>query len=275
MKQKLVILTAFATPLRSGAEACAEEVASALSSEYECTIITAKMRKSLPRHDTYKGVPVIRVGLGCRFDHWLYPFLAPIASRKIHPNIIHGVLETFAGLALYFCKFSCPRAKRVLTMQTTNRKFLKKFIIKSPDVLTAISTPLVEFAKKNGRGDVIHISNGIPLNLIPNIEKVSGRIVFVGRIEKMKGIDTLINAISIVSKSLPDRGISCHIVGGGSQSKSLEELSESLELSDIVKFVGFKKLPDVYTEFAEAEIFCGLSRSEALGNVFLEAQAAG
>ncbi len=27
-------------------------------------------------------------------------------------------------------------------------------------------------------------------------------------------------------------------------------------------------------EYAEAEIFCGLSRSEALGNVFLEAQAA-
>lgn len=33
--------------------------------------------------------------------------------------------------------------------------------------------------------------------------------------------------------------------------------------------------PAVYAEFAAAKIFCGLSRSEALGNVFLEAQAAG
>jgi glycosyltransferase involved in cell wall biosynthesis len=42
-----------------------------------------------------------------------------------------------------------------------------------------------------------------------------------------------------------------------------------------VVFVGFVSVPRVYDEFAQAEVFCGLSRSEALGNVFLEAQAAG
>jgi glycosyltransferase involved in cell wall biosynthesis len=35
------------------------------------------------------------------------------------------------------------------------------------------------------------------------------------------------------------------------------------------------KSSHVAIEYAQAQIFCGLSRSEALGNVFLEAQAAG
>jgi glycosyltransferase involved in cell wall biosynthesis len=42
-----------------------------------------------------------------------------------------------------------------------------------------------------------------------------------------------------------------------------------------VEFLG--RLTDLrlHRQFAEAEIFAGLSRSEALGNIFLEAQAAG
>jgi glycosyltransferase involved in cell wall biosynthesis len=43
----------------------------------------------------------------------------------------------------------------------------------------------------------------------------------------------------------------------------------------VAEFLG--RLTDLrlHRQFAEAEIFAGLSRSEALGNVFLEAQAAG
>jgi glycosyltransferase involved in cell wall biosynthesis len=69
--------------------------------------------------------------------------------------------------------------------------------------------------------------------------------------------------------------IHVRIVGGGSLRRSLEELAEQLHIADRVTFVGFVSVPAVYGEFAAAEIFAGLSRSEALGNVFLEAQAAG
>ncbi len=47
------------------------------------------------------------------------------------------------------------------------------------------------------------------------------------------------------------------------------------KIEDMVKFLGHIPPPDVYKEYAQADLFCGLSRSEALGNVFLEAQAAG
>ena len=42
-----------------------------------------------------------------------------------------------------------------------------------------------------------------------------------------------------------------------------------------MEFVGRVEPYQIAKEYALAEVFCGLSRSEALGNVFLEAQAAG
>lgn len=42
-----------------------------------------------------------------------------------------------------------------------------------------------------------------------------------------------------------------------------------------MRFLGRLTGPLLANEYAEAQIFCALSRSEALGNVFLEAQAAG
>jgi glycosyltransferase involved in cell wall biosynthesis len=66
-----------------------------------------------------------------------------------------------------------------------------------------------------------------------------------------------------------------NIVGDGSQKEILTKLSQDLGITERVHFKGYVAPPDVYKEYAQAEIFCGLSRSEALGNVFLEAQAAG
>ena len=66
----------------------------------------------------------------------------------------------------------------------------------------------------------------------------------------------------------------CILWGDGSERSRLERLAVDLHITDRVKFLGYVAPPAVYKEFAEAEIFCGLSRSEALGNVFLEAQAA-
>ena len=285
MKPRVVILSTFLTPFRSGAEACSEEVAVRLCESYDITIITARLQKSLPKKDTLQGkVAVRRVGFGYGFDKWLFPFLAPLAARRNKPVLIHAVLETFAGLALHFTRILTPRAKRLLTLQTTNRSFLKGAIILSPHKVTAISSALVSIAEGFGRNDVTQIPNGVPLNVIryacEKHKKVPGRIVFVGRLEEMKGIDVLLKAMSRVIvetrlRRVSTHDVTLHIVGDGSERQSLEQLAQELGMQDHVSFLGFMPVPDVYNEFAKAEIFCGLSRSEALGNVFIEAQAAG
>ncbi len=276
MQKKLVILSAFLSPYRSGAEAMVEEVSVRLADEFDITIVTARMSKKLKKCDMLgEKVKIIRVGFGFSFDKWLYPLLAALKAGSLQPDSIHAVLETFAGLALIFCR--C-RARKILTLQTTNRTFLKGMIVRYPDVVTAISTDLVRIATRYGRTDVILIPNGVDLTAIKSacqkVPKDSGRVLFVGRLEAMKGVDILLRAFAQAIKGL-DPSVHLRIVGGGSLLCTLQSLTRELEIDHRVKFTGYMSGPELFAEYAKAEIFVGLSRSEALGNVFLEAQAAG
>ena len=253
-------------------------MAHALADRYDITVVTARLRRDLPQEEEMGKVKVVRVGTGGAIDKWLYPFLAARAAAKLRPDLIHAVLESFAGAALVRCKKTIPSAKRLLTCQSTNTKLLLKRIHDSADRVTAISTALIERAKQFGKKNVQLIPNGISLNEIDRerkrTAKVPGRILFVGRLEPMKGVDTLLRAFSAVLKRDKIDAF-LYIVGDGSQKRTLTRLAKSLKLGDRCRFLGYIAPPEVFREFAEAEIFCGLSRSEALGNVFLEAQAAG
>lgn len=277
VKPRVVLFSAFVSPLRSGAEACAEEVAARLQDRYDITIIAARMRSDLPIDDTLpSGVRVKRVGFGMQMDKWLYPFLAPAAAAAMQPQIIHAVLESFAGLALVFSKNFVPKAKRILTCQSTNTTLFLRAMHRSADVVTAISSVLVERAKGFRRNAVL-IPNGIRVAELQAAkeERVPGRILFVGRLEPMKGVDTLLEAFAVMVRRAHHDSVHLRIVGDGSERARLERQAADLGIADRVTFVGKVAHDAVAHEYAQAEIFCGLSRSEALGNVFLEAQAAG
>ena len=153
--------------------------------------------------------------------------------------------------------------------------------MRTPDRVTAISKHLVDQAATLGRKDAMLIPNGVPYHQLreaaKKFPKVPGRILFVGRLESVKGVDVLLRAFMPLVRD-PHQDVptmQLRIVGGGSLRAELENLSEQLNLSQWVKFCGRLDGDALNREYAEAEIFCGLSRSEALGNVFLEAQAAG
>lgn len=298
MPRRIVILSAFVTPFRSGAEACVEEVSSRLQDDFDIAIVTARLRRDLPYLDHLSsGVKVWRVGFGYTFDKWLFPFLAPFAVRALKPDLIHAVLESYAGLAMMISKRLLPHIQHILTCQSTNTTFLVRAMHKSADVVTVISSVLLERAAQCKK-EVVLIPNGISLDRINHAllhrPKIDGRILFVGRLEKMKGVDTLLTAFAKLREREDTshenekiRGTSderdnskletihLRIVGDGSQRKHLEQLAHDLKITDRVTFVGRVSSEKVADEFAQASIFCGLSRSEALGNVFLEAQAAG
>ena len=270
MKERIVILSAFLSPHRSGAEACTEEVALELAARYDITIVTARLQRSLPRRDSLRRqVPVLRVGFGCRFDKWFFPFLAPIAAMRLQPDIIHAVLESYAGAALMLCRIF-TKAKTILTCQSTNTKLLVRTMHRFPHKITVISSVLKKRAERFGRGDAVLIPNGLRLSDVPQREKILGRMLFVGRLESMKAVDVLLNAL----KELPTH-VHLRIAGDGSLRSTLQRQAVTLDIAERVEFLGYIPIPDVYDEFARAAVFCSPSRSEAFGNVFLEAQAAG
>lgn len=250
----------------------------ALRERYDITIVTARMRRDLPPRSFLAGdIPVVRVGLGCPFDKWLYPFLAARVCARSRPQIVHAILESYAGAALILCRWFCPSAKRILTCQSTNTTRLLKLMHRAAHRVTAISSVLVTRAQSFGRSDIVLIPNGTPLRLIRaacvHDAKVPGRILFVGRLEPMKGVDVLIAAYANLLPLLREKTM-LSIVGEGGERAALERLAQQQGIADRVRFSGSLSGSALYQQYAQAEIFCGLSRSEALGNVFLEAAAA-
>jgi len=276
--KRVVIFSAFLTPFRSGAEACAEEVPPLLQDTYDFVIITARMQRSLPKHDHLSsGIPVLRVGFGVKADKWLFPLLAPLAARRFDPHLIHAILESYAGLALVVARFLSPKAARLLTLQSTNTALFLRLIHHSAHQITAISQTLVDRAITFGCPDATLIPNGIHYHALQEATKkypdVPGRILFVGRLEPMKGVDTLLDVFARVHAGFPNAQL--HLVGDGTLRTKLWRQANALGIVKAVTFLGYLPPLGVAREFAEAEIFCALSRSEALGNVFLEAQASG
>jgi len=112
---------------------------------------------------------------------------------------------------------------------------------------------------------------------IPHDKKL---LLFVGRIEPLKGIHTLFDAFVLLKQNYPADAekIILHVVGGDVQEEAIEQLkqqSHSLNLQDIIQFVGAQphdKLPNYYNA---AEALIMPSDYESFGMVALEAMACG
>jgi glycosyltransferase involved in cell wall biosynthesis len=97
-------------------------------------------------------------------------------------------------------------------------------------------------------------------------------LLYVGRLEKIKGLDLLLKAMVFVKKELPN--VFLHIIGEGSQKKIFKNLSESLNLKEI-KFYGKILRSRVQPYMLAADIVVVPSRYEAFGIVALEAMSCG
>ncbi|HEY8945867.1 MAG TPA: glycosyltransferase family 4 protein, partial [Polyangiaceae bacterium] len=107
---------------------------------------------------------------------------------------------------------------------------------------------------------------------LPNIERNTRRILYIGEVSRAKGVDVLIRAFAIVKKSVPDAEL---LIGGKTNKDQplLEELSRSLELRDI-EFKGFIPEAELASYYASAAVMVFPSRY-GFGLSSLEAMACG
>lgn len=101
-------------------------------------------------------------------------------------------------------------------------------------------------------------------------EKNIPTILAVGRLEKEKSYETLINAFAILIKNIDSRLI---ILGDGKERSELQFLIDKLSLSDKITLKGFVDNPHEY--MVRSSVFVLSSVSEGLGNVLIEALGAG
>lgn len=97
------------------------------------------------------------------------------------------------------------------------------------------------------------------------------KIVTVSRLYKQKNIGMLINAFAKIVQTHPE--YSLEVYGDGPLKEELEDMCESLKVSDKVHFEGFCK--DVHDRISNAELFVLSSDYEGMSNAMLEAIAMG
>lgn len=109
-------------------------------------------------------------------------------------------------------------------------------------------------------------------------------IMFAGRIEPLKGIDTLIQAMALIRHRCPDvmENTCVAIIGGDPWADSLDAemarlqtMREELGINDLVLFLGAKDQDVLPNYYAAAEMVVMPSHYESFGMVALEAMAMG
>ena len=149
------------------------------------------------------------------------------------------------------------------------------------DALIAVSEAAQEFASRWFPGDYTIIPNGIELERFgSNVcrtrpERQVVTILFVGRLEKRKGFETLLKAFIRLKSS--NRLVRLQVVGPIDNQKRqfYERMARSRGVTDI-EFTGYIPPPQLPAYYQNADIFCAPAvGDESFGIVLLEAMAAG
>jgi len=110
-------------------------------------------------------------------------------------------------------------------------------------------------------------------------------ILYVGRIEPLKGIDTLLRAIAILRAGCPSDAPCLYLVmiGGdpgdltpqNAEMERLKRMREELGIEDVVAFLGARDQDTLQYYYSAAEVVVVPSHYESFGLVALEAMACG
>ena len=285
-KKTIVIFSCFYEPYMSGAELAVKEIVERLSDRYYFIILAARISRKNKRRETRDGYEIRRIGLGAKFDKYIYPLWAPWIARTLNPKIVHAVMESYAGAALWLYRVFGGWGKTVLTLQSGDLDMPEKQkkiagrvwkkIHTSPHKVVAISSALAERAKKLGAKNVSIIPNGVDfeeISKVPAAAMVPRRIVSVARLSAEKGLDDLISALKDVKSEFPEAQLV--LVGEGAERARLEKTVVDFGLYGAVSFLGRRPHNEALAEIKKSEVFVLASLGEGMGIVLAEAQALG
>jgi len=304
--KKIIIFSTAYFPFVGGAEVAVKEITDRIL-DVEFDMITARLERKLPKFERIGNINVYRVGFGCPvIDKCYLAFCGYRIAGKLQKEkkyqAIWAVMASYGGLAALSFKKRNKNIPFLLTLQEgddfkhiNNRAFLvrNKFrdIFRQANYIQTISNYLADWGKGMGAACPIEVvPNGVDFNKfsifnfqfsindfkkklgISESEKV---IITISRLVKKNGVGDLIKAMSqlrITNYELPVKLLICGI---GEEEKKLKNLVKSLNIENKVLFLGHVPHNELPKYLAISDVFCRPSLSEGLGNVFLEAMAAG
>ncbi|MBC7546520.1 glycosyltransferase family 4 protein [Candidatus Saccharibacteria bacterium] len=203
-----------------------------------------------------------------KFDiiHFHEPWV-PVISRQILMRSESVNIATFHA--------KVPETMMSRTVVRVVTPYMKS-VLKYLHELTAVSESAAEYARSLTDAHITFVPNGINLEkykLQPKKTKAPTNILYVGRLERRKGVKYLLQAFQQLSMQCPD--VVLRIAGSGPDREKLELLAEDLKLKN-VEFLGYVSEAEKHKLLAEATLFCSPAiYGESFGIVLLEAMATG
>jgi phosphatidyl-myo-inositol alpha-mannosyltransferase len=199
--------------------------------------------------------------------HFHEPWM-PLLSRQLLQR------STCVNIGTFHAKVSDALMSRAIIKVVT--PYLKS-VLKYLDELTAVSDSGAAYCASLTDKPITIIPNGIDLKKYrrKHVEKnpEEETILFVGRLERRKGVRYLLEAFQLLQQDNPS--VKLLIAGDGPDREKLELLSEDLKLKN-VSFLGFVSEELKLQLLSEADLFCSPALfGESFGIVLLEAMAMG
>lgn len=288
-KPKILIFSLAYFPFVGGAEVAVKELTDRLE-DFDFDLITSNLDGAQAREEQIGRVRVFRIGHGPQSKYsfpWRALELAKQLQRENSYQIVWSVMANQAGMAGAMFKRAHPQIPFLLTLQEGDdldsvaynlRLVLPRLygVFTAPDQIQAISQYLATWAKGMGSTcPVTVIPNGVDLQKFSfsdrDLQKGSEKIVITtSRLVYKNGLDDLIRSLAFLPAN-----VKLQILGVGPEEASLKRLVSGLGMASRASFLGQVRSSEVGQYLAGGSVFVRPSRSEGLGNSFLEAMAAG
>ena len=313
MKKKILIFSLAYYPKHvGGAEVALKEITDR-TPEIEFHMVTNRYDSTLPKVEKIGNVLVHRIGLVTKnpsmgdlrtfplhLNKILFQLLAVWEAKKLHKKYgydgIWAMMAHTTGVPAGIFKLRYPKVPYLLTLQEGDsteyiEKKMRPFGLLFPraftsaDKVQAISTFLARWAEKMGyAGDVevvpnavdtAHFSREYTAEEIDAIKEKLGKqdgdvfLITTSRLVKKNAVDEVIKSLALLPHNFK-----FVILGTGPDEDVLRALVHELKLEDRVLFLGHVDHSEMPKYLKAADIFIRPSRSEGMGNSFVEAMAA-
>lgn len=264
---------------------------------HKITVVTMQYKK-LPKHEFTDGMEIFRVpcirakaNVCHPWEQLTYIFSATCFLYRYLKNhsvdVVHTHFIIPTGIVAWILKKKCGLPYIITAhgsdvLGHNNKRFKILYwllkhpwcaIVRQAEAIVSPSNHLIELMKKNEtEAKYVLIQNGIETALYKNLPK-KRQILFMGRLQETKEIQTLIRAIAKVDM----QQWHLNIVGDGPYRSELENLVSKLGIQDKVSFCGWIKnrSQEQILKLGEAAVYISASRVENCPVSVLEALCSG
>jgi glycosyltransferase involved in cell wall biosynthesis len=307
-------LTYYPRPI-GGAEVAIKEITDRQDFQnVQFEMVTLRFDRELPKQEQVGNVYIYRLGFTKRnpsaeeLTQWplklnklLFPFMAAWKAHRLHRakpyDGIWAMMANFSGFAAMFFKTLHSRVPYLLTLQEGDPideilhkvRFVRPLfnrIFTKADFVQTISTYLASWARQmnyEGPLEVVpnavnteHFSQSFSDEELEQVRQQLGKgaddyyLITTSRLVKKNACDDVIRALA----QLPSH-VHFIILGTGPDEAQLKQLAHDEEVQERVQFLGQVDHEDMPKYLQACDIFIRPSRSEGMGNSFVEAMAAG